>query len=186
MENIVSIMRPRFTPTLNARDFSQNIEKLGLVPLFEGSMQIPLGQVSDPTFIKKILKSSMAMDEARESDLEGMKKLLGGGLALYDDQDLKVWPQCCGELSDIEGWRKAATQATTEWKMLWIGHPWISYRQEGEWLLLSDYHEDAPPSTRWKVNPAALFEAVENAQRDVDCFLDRAMQAARQKQEKKK
>jgi hypothetical protein len=57
--------------------------------------------------------------------------------------------------------------------MLWIGHPWLSVRFEGEVLVLSEPHESATPTARWLVRPADLDRAVDAAIAELEDFAGR-------------
>ena len=54
--------------------------------------------------------------------------------------------------------------------MLWMGHPWLSFRYQAPWLILSERHESNDPSERWEVCPDELNRAVEDAKTELGRF----------------
>jgi len=59
----------------------------------------------------------------------------------------------------------------SDWQMLWIGHPWVSWKHDGKYLHLSDYHEGAAAAeleTRWRIPVDSMRSAVEQAERETD------------------
>lgn len=102
----------------------------------------------------------------------GCNPVLSGGLALRSPtQNMLVEPGCCADLGDSANWREAAGHRTAEWRMLWIGHPWLSVKYQAPWLILSDLHEsESPPQMRWAVSPEGLLKAVVNAENELERF----------------
>jgi hypothetical protein len=61
--------------------------------------------------------------------------------------------------------------------MVWIGHPWVSVRFDGDKLLVSALHESEPPAARYSLDPKGLAEAVVVASAEVERF-SRRLEAA--------
>jgi hypothetical protein len=99
--------------------------------------------------------------------------VFNGGLALWCADELVVQPHCCVDLGSLSDWRKAAAYRGSDWQMLWIGHPWLSIRFDGEGLVLSGPHESDSPVARCMVSPEALELAVAQAERELESFAHR-------------
>ena len=87
-----------------------------------------------------------------------------------------VAPTCCSDLGNLSEWRDAAGYREPEWRMLWIGHPWLSIRYEGNLLVLSERHESDTPSGRWAVDAGVLDRAVDAAEVELERFSRRLEQ----------
>ncbi|HVT79648.1 MAG TPA: hypothetical protein VHM90_03240, partial [Phycisphaerae bacterium] len=97
--------------------------------------------------------------------------VLDGGLALSDANGrILLEPQCCSDLHNHRDWRSATQCQNPDWQMLWIGHPWISVRQESARLLLSDLHESDAPVAKWIVEPLELECALDVAVAELHRF----------------
>lgn len=84
-----------------------------------------------------------------------------------------IEPTCCGDLGNLSEWREAAAYRQSAWKMLWIGHPWISVRFGEGRLVFSEPHESDAPAARWAVNPGELGRAVAAAEAELEDFARR-------------
>ena len=74
-------------------------------------------------------------------DVDTIFERIMGGIALYDNDQLIIYPTCCSDLSEISNWFELSNTADNEWHMLWVGHPWIFYKRENKTITLSDYYE---------------------------------------------
>jgi hypothetical protein len=77
----------------------------------------------------------------KDVDLSNYEEYLGqisGGIVIIENGIIIIEPSCCGDLSDIKNWEDIK-QSNKEWKQLWIGHPWLFYRQNNENIYISDY-----------------------------------------------
>jgi hypothetical protein len=91
-----------------------------------------------------------------------------GGLALCEGGHVLVEPSCCVDLGNLSDWRQPAAYRGEAWQMLWVGHPWLSVRSDGDGLVLSGPHESSDPVARWLVGPAELARAVALAQAELE------------------
>ncbi|MCP4395850.1 MAG: hypothetical protein GY801_00870 [bacterium] len=91
---------------------------------------------------------------------------LSGGYIVQQHNILCVFPACCGDLSNLDEWKKAVAEKNDEWKMLWIGHPWVHYRTNGAYLELSEPSEaKAPISDKTYLIPKGeLHRAIRNTE----------------------
>ena len=89
---------------------------------------------------------------------------------MLEAQSTTLEPQCCGDLANLDEWRRAAELKAPDWEMLWIGHPWAFVRAEGDRLWFSEPAE-APPvdgTALITVNRDALLAAIEEAGQTLD------------------
>ena len=70
-----------------------------------------------------------------------------GGVILYEAEELLISPQCCVCLSDYNEWK--GLEPSKNFKRIWVGHPWIYYKTEGDNILLTEYIEK-DFSNKWK------------------------------------
>lgn len=141
----------------------------GLSPLRPASWHVPVHELGDQETLTKILRS-LARDRSgieAPADDEDVPAL-DGGLALFSEGELLVEPTCCSDLGNISEWRYAAGYRQPEWRMLWIGHPWLSVRYEEGSLVISEPHESDMPSGRWAVDLDVLGRAVDAAEVELE------------------
>lgn len=143
----------------------------GLSPLYPGSWHVPVRELEDGETLGKILRTLVgdSIDLESPVDMEGCP-VLAGGLALFSEGKLLVTPTCCSDLGNLSEWRDAAGHRDSEWRMLWIGHPWLSVRYEGNLLVLSEPHESDTPSGLWTVDAGVLDRAVDTAEVELERF----------------
>lgn len=144
--------------------------RLVLEPLDVGSWLVPLSRLLEERALRAILQvhATRYAEQGPPTTLETLTDEvppLPGGVALLDAEQVVVSPGCCADLGDLSNWEKAATDVAGDWDMLWIGHPWASWRTEGERVLLRKEAEYAPPPPPilLSVDRAALREAVSAA-----------------------
>jgi hypothetical protein len=137
----------------------------GLTPLRPGSWHVPPWRLRDPKTLGLILAATVESWGGAESltDPDG-KPVLDGGLALCQRDEVLAEPACCVDLGNLSDWREAVASRGPEWRMLWIGHPWLSVRFDGRWLVLAGPHESDSPEARWAIAPDDLDAAVHRAQ----------------------
>jgi len=146
----------------------------GLEPLRAGSWHVPTRQFTDATILGRVLAVMLERLGGVEPveplfDPECMSALFGGLLLCYEGRIL-IEPGCCCDLGNIADWREAASYRGTDWQLVWTGHPWASIRFDGEMLVLSEPHENKPPTARWKVRPDLLCGAVDAAAHELEEF----------------
>jgi len=74
-----------------------------------------------------------------------------GGLALIAAGELLLQPNCCGDLGDVQGWKRALDTAP-EPAVVWIGHPEVELEFTGDRVLLREGWE-------YRNRPETLVEA---------------------------
>lgn len=83
-----------------------------------------------------------------------------GGIVLRKDGEILIEPSCCGDMSVIENWQKIFKSQSSEWKDLWIGHPWVLYKRENGIISFSQYTENDIENIK---NIQIKFEVEESA-----------------------
>ena len=147
---------------------------VGLTPIPLGSWFIPVAEFQSPVMIARYLAVIIGEWGGAESFAEpDWEPVLNGGLVLRAGGEILITPQCCVSLADVKPWRDAAESRDEAWKMLWIGHPWISSRFDADSVILSDLHEGKSPKARYAVHPAELARAVAAAESELDAFAAR-------------
>lgn len=61
-----------------------------------------------------------------------------GGIVIKENDKIIIDPQCCADLNNLEEWLDIFNQNKEEWHQLWIGHPWIFYKINNEFIEFSD------------------------------------------------
>ncbi len=143
-------------------------------PICLASWHVSVCDLDDPETLLRILRN--LVPESRSLDvltLADETPALAGGLALLSSGEVVVEPRCCSDLRNIAEWREAAGYRGSEWGMLWIGHPWLSIRYDGERLVLSEPHESDTPVARWLVSPDELRVAISVAEAKLERFARR-------------
>ncbi|MCS4305511.1 hypothetical protein [Chryseobacterium sp. BIGb0232] len=101
-----------------------------------------------------------------------------GGIVLKKDGEILIEPSCCGDLSNIEDWQKIFDSPSSEWKDLWIGHPWVLYKRENGTISFSEYTEDNIDDIknikiRFEVDESALKAELEKVRQQQIHFKNR-------------
>jgi hypothetical protein len=130
-------------------------------------------QLQDPATLSKILEVHFAGDPIPSDPEETLP--LSGGFALLHGEEVVVLPRCCGDLGDLENWTRALQHEHAE-PTLWIGHPSLSVRREGDVLFLQDEHEGpTQPPSGFRISTAALGEAIARAAPELDALFERLL-----------
>jgi hypothetical protein len=148
---------------------------VGLEPIAPRSWQVFPDQIRDPATLAKVLEAHFG-DDGHPSNSEEVSAL-SGGFALLHDAEVIVLPGCCGDLGNLADWTQAVRHESAEPAMLWIGHPWLSVRRDGEVLCLQEEHE-APqpePPRSFRIAPAALGEAIDDARSELNVLFERLL-----------
>lgn len=66
-----------------------------------------------------------------------------GGLVIIDHAGNVINHQCCACISDYKNWKEILEYPSKDWKQVWIGHPWIYVRINGDKIEFSDYMENS-------------------------------------------
>jgi hypothetical protein len=177
--------RERSSPSGLARDLPERLNAywndsladagvVGLVPLTPASWMVAIRQLSHTESLSRILSVIVREWGGPEvlHDPDGTPAL-EGGVALQGNGQLLLPPTCCGDLGDYSSWREAAAYRLPSWKMVWIGHPWVSVRYDAGTLVFSGLHESETPIGKWAVRPEELGRAVAAARLEVEDFARR-------------
>jgi hypothetical protein len=147
---------------------------VGLTPLWPWAWLVPARQLTDAVVLNRIMSTLVrewgGPDVFSDPD---SKPVLDGGLALCSNGELLAAPTCCSDLGNVSEWQDAAAYRQPDWKMVWIGHPWLSIRFDAGRLVLSEPHESDAPTARWTVRPEEFVRAVNAAEAELEAFARR-------------
>jgi hypothetical protein len=123
---------------------------VGLTPLPPASWLVPTHQLTNPVILERILSAIVREWGGAElfSDPDS-KPVLNGGLALRSKNEVLIAPTCCSDMGDLSEWREAVAYRQPGWRIVWIGHPWISVGFDEGRLVISESHESDSPVVRW-------------------------------------
>jgi hypothetical protein len=117
-------------------------KKLGhLEAIQKGSYLVDLSTLRDDDLVE-ILKNELK--EVELSDFEEQVGKISGGIVLKDNDVIYLEPSCCGDIGNITEWEKIVQNASSTWAQLWIGHPWVFYRKDDQFIEFSNYTESGP------------------------------------------
>ncbi len=141
----------------------------GISPL-EDSWHVPIEQLTQEHALKALVANHIKEHELDPGD-ELELNPLNGGYVLVVDGKSRVWPTCCGDLANSMEWKMAAAYREPIWKMVWIGHPWVSVRYINDKIEISEPHDrDEPQRLCVSTSPDKLAAAVDHADRLLDDF----------------
>lgn len=116
-----------------------------LEPIEKGMDYIPINTIDEPSleglvkwFLSDIdysCSTSKTDEEDEAEEEEDLPTSLGGGVILTSHDQIFITPQCCTSLQDHQEWLDIAQSDT--FKFIWLGHPWIYYKTEGENILFT-------------------------------------------------
>lgn len=164
---MIRIETPVLRPVieLSPADFGERIQ--GLQPIGGGAWLHLIDDVVGSPVFEHALHHQVVyqglLDEPAPDELGGA---IQGGWALYDGDELVIAPQCCGDLSDLHDWKRVLLTASSDWDMLWIGHPWLQARTDEGHLLLEETQESNRPlhPRQFRVTATHLKDAIHRAE----------------------
>jgi len=150
-------------------------------------LHVPISEFVAPELLKRLIELEVlekfeiapaAIPTVRANSLG----LLVGGFMLEESGDPRVVPGCCGDLSNLHDWARAAAVREKVWQELWIGHPSAVVRFRGGLLELALVEEggEVPDAADFSVDPAELSKAIEGARQEVAAFRDRLIPVLQQ------
>jgi hypothetical protein len=158
----------------------------GLDPVRVGSWCVPAAHITNAAvldvFVEKVLRERLHVPaEELEMVVETPLAVVPGGHALIHDGTVVVEPQCCCDLTNLSEWRDAAAYRGADWRMLWIGHPWVGVRFRGELLEMTEpgalEEGDHPAEARYAIDPGRLRAAISRAALPTRSFQRRLLAA---------
>lgn len=152
----------------------------GLKVSSASELLVPISDLVGPELLKLLIKLEVIekLEIAPASIPTANPKsfgLLVGGFILEVTGTPKLVPGCCGDLSNLGDWARAATEREKVWQELWIGHPSAVVRRREGRLELASVEEggDPPEAADFSVDAAELSMAIENARREIAAFRER-------------
>jgi hypothetical protein len=114
----------------------KNLDRLEAIR--KGSYLVDISTINDNE-LEEILKQELK--EVDLSDYDEQVCRLDGGIVVAENNTIYIEPTCCGDIGNIAGWEEIFGSELNTWNQLWIGHPWIYYRRDGEFIEFSNYTE---------------------------------------------
>ncbi len=105
---------------------------VGLTPLAPSPWHVPTSRITEPSMVRTILLKHLEVLEVTEWTTEQISAFDGG--YVLEHGEAAIFPGCCGDLSNLREWERAAAHTRGDWEMVWIGHPWIFVRAEEDML----------------------------------------------------
>lgn len=151
---------------------------VGLEPL-QGSWFVPMSALIDPEILRTLALTRIKRHDNQTKDdapinLDNVGPLIGG-FCLRSEGEILIWPGCCSDLGTLSEWPAALAYRGEAWKMVWIGHPWLSVRFDGDHLVFSERHESDDPVARYRIEPSVLQSAIDAAEVGIKQFEDRLL-----------
>lgn len=107
----------------------------------KGSYLVDITTINDDELVE-IVKNELK--DVELPDFEEQVSRMYGGIVLIEDNKIYIEPGCCGDIGNISGWESIFEKELNTWNQLWIGHPWIFYRNNNEIIEFSNYTESNP------------------------------------------
>lgn len=109
----------------------------------KGSFLVDIETIDDET-LQVLIDHKLDEIDADDSEEDLLISSFDGGVVLKNNNEFLIEPNCCGDLNNIDEWQTIFENQTSEWKDIWIGHPWILYKRENGIISFSDYTEECP------------------------------------------
>ena len=145
-----------------------------LTPYLKGSSLYRLNDITDYNLTKLIIDHTKEMRDAKYGR-EQACALFGGYVLQVDRQD-KYFPQCCGELSDINYWDRLSNGKNSYYE----GHPSPQIKFEENNILfdfsvdeLDEYFQPTPTELILSIERIELKKAVEKVKTELQVFEQR-------------
>lgn len=139
-----------------------------LIPYLEGAPFYLLADISDEDLARLIVNHTQRFRKG-EYEREESSPLFGGYVLRVNGQD-KYFPQCCGDLSDIQYWRHLSLGNNSPCE----GHPSPVVEIENDKISLDftvdefdERFDPIPPETILTIERLALGKAVQNAEKQL-------------------
>ena len=124
----------------NTELYKKANESGALIKIDDYTNELILSKVSDELIIETI---NIHIEEIEPKNYHDQISPFDGGLRIVKN-GMIIEHQCCSELNDYLNWKKIITDKTAKWKEVWIGHPSIYYRYNGNEIELSEYYDINP------------------------------------------
>lgn len=146
-------------------------------PIHPRSWWVTIDQLLDPVIIRKLLAAAPGSSPKTEYETS-LSELMAGFVLNQGDES--IYPGCCSDFSTLDSWEEAAQWRSTDWQMIWIGHPWTHVSAMDDRLAFLHPTEEDPPKTRelaMYVMRHELLNAIASARTQVAAFTDRVAEA---------
>jgi hypothetical protein len=116
------------------------VSQLNFKTIEKGSYLVDIETIDDET-LKMIVEAKIEDMESEESEEDVFVMPFDGGIVLKIENDILIQPSCCCDISNIEDWKNIFKNPSSEWRDIWIGHPWVLYKTENGKVCFSEYTE---------------------------------------------
>lgn len=135
-------------------------------------------EVIDDESLQTVIEVRLSEVDLNDPDEEIYFLPFDGGIVLKKDGEILIEPSCCGDMSNIENWQRIFEDQSSEWKDLWIGHPWVLYKRENGIISFSQYTENDIENIgniqiRFEVEESALKAELEKVKQQQIHFKNR-------------
>jgi hypothetical protein len=142
-----------------------------------GGWNVPIAALTRPSTLRAMLDAAFGQVDAALEDKVPTDEIpmLAGGYILRADSG-EIEPGCCSDFAKIDSWMEAAAWHSSDWKMIWIGHPWTHVSALGDTLTFLRPSEDEPPrsaETLLSVSRGELTAAIPLAVELVNALTER-------------
>lgn len=136
-----------------------------------------LYQLSDITNANLAVLVKLSNEEAfEENDWDNMIAFSGGYVLKVHKQDV-LFPQCCGDLADIQSWKSLLVNDEIDF---WIGHPSPSVIHKDKSIVFDLEHPNveetflySPEKKVFEIQQSDLKVAIANAEKELATFASR-------------
>lgn len=128
-----------------------------LEPIQKGMHDVKVNDIDDQSletlinyFLIDISEFRCDKDAIEKPDLsKGITPTsFGGGVILTSNDKIIMTPQCCVSLQDHVEWSRI--HRSESFQHIWLGHPWIYYKTQGEDILFTRLIEKAFDGKTWR------------------------------------
>jgi hypothetical protein len=138
---------------------------------------INIDNIEDETIVKIIDQVLLDFKENSLEEYECLHIHFEGGIYIQYGTNT-IDSQCCSDIADIETWRDLLTAENTEWKDIWIGHPWVYYKFDDTYIYFSNYDDSGTdmPVTAFQISKKEFCALLELKLNMFDAFKQRVYQ----------
>jgi len=146
-------------------------------PITKASCKVRLRDFEDDKLFEVITAKSNRQFVPDKKALLPWYGLLKGqecGVSLMHQGEPIAPAMCCCDLDNIQDWDRVSKEMSSEWTMLWNGHPWYYARHDKNIVVLSHPTENDAPQSHddyaYKMPRRLLRLAIQDAYAEIHAF----------------
>jgi hypothetical protein len=162
---------PELWDKYNSDSYKKAGFKDEIKPYLPGSLFYRLSDITDYNLTKIVIDHTQELRDGKY-EREQASALFGGYVLRIDGQD-KYFPQCCGDLADIEYWERLSNGQISYYE----GHPAPEIKFEGNYIVLDfsvdeydEHFQPTPLDTKLKIDRSALKLAIDKVKNELEIF----------------